>query len=70
MSFIGEEAAIVSCEKLPISNFVVCELLEVSFQEQYQAEDTGMLYLYPIDDQKFCLQLYFKASADNAPLEQ
>jgi len=68
MSFIGEDATMVNRERMDVNNFIVCELLEVCIPENGQPEDTGMLYLYPIDDNKYCLQLYFHVQPDNMPV--
>ena len=57
--FIGSEARVLSKKQLAINNYIHAEWLEVSFPDDSVAEDTGMLYLYPIDDHKFCLQLCF-----------
>jgi AraC-like DNA-binding protein len=59
MSFIGADATVVNRELIEVNNFIVGEALEVSVPESGLPEDTGMLYLYPIDDNKYCLQLYF-----------
>ena len=49
---------------MPVNGCIVCELLDVVVPGNSSPEDTGMLYLYPVDDQKFCLQLYFKVFSD------
>lgn len=57
--FIGEEVRIVSSGALPIGNYVKAEWQDVCLPENSQQEDRGMLYLFPIDDNKFCLQLCY-----------
>ena len=68
--FIGEEANKVSLQRTAISNFIEAEWLDVSLPDDNLPEDTGMLYLFPIDDGKFCLQLFYiqyvQSSAINA----
>jgi AraC-like DNA-binding protein len=68
--FLGEETRIVSSGNIPVNNFVQAEWLEVTLTEDHQQEDQGMLYLFPIDDNRFCLQLcymqYEETSAVNA----
>src|ERR1039458_7717807 len=65
-SFLGEEASVISCEKLSVNNFIICEMLEVCMPESNQPEDMGRLYLYPVDDNKFCLQLYFQLYSETS----
>lgn len=58
--FLGEEARIVSSSHLSVSNFIQAERMEVNLADNdNQQEDTGMLYLFPFDDSKFCLQLCY-----------
>jgi len=54
----------MSRECLRISNFIQAELLEVCLPEDTRPEDQGMLYLFPLDDHQFCLQLCFIAYAE------
>jgi AraC-like DNA-binding protein len=62
--FIGHDARIVNRQQVTVSNFIEAEWLEVSMPGEVQPEDTGMLYLFPIDDNKFCLQLCYLQYAD------
>ncbi len=64
MSFLGEEAVLQDRQKLAVNNSVICEILEVVMPEGGASEDAGMLYLYPIEDNQFCLQLYFRLGPD------
>ncbi len=66
MNFLGEGAILLDRKKLAVNNSVICEILEVSMPETEVNDDTGMLCLYPIDDNQFCLQLYFRLSPDEA----
>ena len=66
--FLGEEARIVNSETLSVSNFIQAERLEVFLPEDNQPEDTGLLYLFPIDDNKFCLQLCFLQYSDTSSM--
>lgn len=56
--FLGADATIISIDKVPVNNFIVGEIIQLMVDD-HTPEDRGMLYLYPIDDNKFCLQLYF-----------
>jgi AraC-like DNA-binding protein len=62
--FLGEEARVINSQAVAINNFVRAEWLEVALPENEQPEDTGTLYLFPIDDNKFCLQLCFLQYAE------
>jgi len=68
--FMGEDARVLNREVLSITNYIQAEWLIVSLPEDTVAEDEGRLYLFPIDDRKFCLQLcylqYEDASSTNA----
>jgi AraC-like DNA-binding protein len=64
--FLGEDARVIRRGSIPVNNFIKAERLEVSLPEDAQPEDTGMLYLFPIDDNKFCMQLCFMQYADTS----
>jgi AraC-like DNA-binding protein len=70
--FLGESARIINRESLKINNSILVELLEVSLPEENLPEDQGVLYLFPIEDNRFCLQLCFlqypDGPSDNASL--
>ena len=57
--FMGENTQVLSREQAAISNNIQVEWLSVSLPEDDEREEQGMLYLFPIDDHKFCLQLCF-----------
>jgi AraC-like DNA-binding protein len=57
--FIGEDALVVNSETLLISNYIHAEWSEVSQPEDNVQEDQGMLYLFPIDQNQYSLQLCF-----------
>ncbi len=51
---------------MPVSNFIKAEFLLVSYSESEMPEETGRLFLFPIEDHKFCLQLaYLVEDEDN-----
>ncbi len=62
--FIGEDARVVRSGPLHINNFIEAQHLQVSMPAGNLPEDTGMLYLFPVDDYKFCMQLCFLQYAD------
>jgi len=57
--FMGPEALVRTRETLAINNYIQAEWLEVLLPEDNIAEDEGKMYLFPIDDHKFCLQLCY-----------
>ncbi len=63
--FLGAEASVINIEHLRVNNFIHAEWLEVCLCEENQ-EDRGMLFLFPIDDNKFSLQLYFLQYAEGS----
>jgi len=67
--FVGAEARVVRSQALPVNNSIEAVRQEVSLPENSQPEDTGMLYLFPIDDNKFCLQLCFLQYTDTSSVD-
>jgi AraC-like DNA-binding protein len=63
---LGEDAIVVSSETAAINNFISAEWLEICIPEQNKDEGQGMLYLFPIDDHRFCLQLCFLQMEEGA----
>lgn len=66
--FPGSNARAVNAQAIAISNTITVERIEVVLQGDEPAEDRGMLYLYPIGDGQYCLQLCYLQYAD-APEE-
>lgn len=64
--FLGEGADIADMSAAALSNTISAEWLEVIMPERNSPEDNGALYLYPIADNKFCLQLCFLTYNDGA----
>ena len=64
--FMGEDARVLNREVSQVNNFVAAEWIEVSLPEDTIAEDEGKLYLFPIDNNKFCLQLCYLQYEDNS----
>ena len=62
--FLGKQSSIVNRTQLTISNYIKAEWLEVCFPENELPEEQGRLYLFPVDDAKFCLQLFFLQHAE------
>ena len=64
--FIGEETRVISSGTLPIGNHVKAEWRDVYLPDDGGQEHRGMLYLFPIDDNKFCLQLCYLQDDDTS----
>ncbi len=67
--FMGEEARVLNREELAVNNYIQAEWLTVSLPEDDEREEQGMLYLFPIDDNKFCLQLCYLQYATSTATE-
>jgi len=69
-AFGAMEFRVHSSNQLAINNCILAEWHEVSLPEDEQPEDKGVLSLFPVDDNKFCLELsylqYAEASSTNA----
>src|SRR6185312_480733 len=50
---------------MSVNNYIKAEWLEVAFPENEMPEDQGRLHLFPIDDNKFCLQLMYLQEVAN-----
>lgn len=61
---VGEDARIVSTEHIAVSNFIQAEWLEVRLPEDDQPEEQGRIHLFPVDDERQCLQLYYLQYAE------
>lgn len=57
--FLGEEARVINDTVLDINNCIKAEWFDVMFDSPESPEERGHLYLFPIDDGKFCLQLFY-----------
>lgn len=65
--FIGPEASILSSSKVEISQSIIAEIIEVQTPHEQRPEDQGALYLFPIEDARFCLQLcYLQYTTDSS----
>lgn len=63
--FANGDAAVLRQYRIPVSNAIEAEWMEVSFQNQSAPDETGKLYLYPIDDAKYSLELYYLRHEDS-----
>lgn len=57
--FLGEDVQVITREQEQISNFVYAEYLEIDTQGERFLEESGKLFLYPIDDVQFNLHLLY-----------
>jgi len=58
-SLLGDNAETVSRSAIPVNRYINAEWLQVAYPETEMPEDSGRLHLFPIDDNKFCLQLAY-----------
>jgi len=63
--FLGENIQVATHEQMSVNNYIKAEWLEVAFPENEMPEDQGRLHLFPIDDNKFCLQLMYLQEVAN-----
>jgi len=63
--FLGDQARILHGSDVAVSNNINMQWLEVWLPENNQPEEQGRLYLYPIDENRFCMQLFYLQQADN-----
>lgn len=70
--FLNATGRVINSEQIEVSNFVTAERINVLINEESIPEDRGMLYLYPIGDNQYCLQLcyleYSETSDDEATI--
>jgi len=68
--FLNAGGRVVNTEEIEVSTFVSAQRIDVLLNEESIPEDRGMLYLYPIGDNQYCLQLcyleYSETSDDEA----
>lgn len=62
--FPGSNARMLHTEVITINNCITAERIEILLQGEEPAEDRGGLFLYPIDNNKYCLQLCYLQYAD------
>lgn len=68
--FAGAGSRVINTVEVEVSSVVLVECVEVLLPEDEVPEDRGMLYLYPIGENRFCLHLcyleYLESSDDRA----
>ena len=64
--FIGSGASVLGSSALAVNNSIQCELREIALPENENGEDKGMLYLFPIDDNKYCLELCYLVHSETS----
>ncbi len=60
----GLEFSVLTSKRESISNCIEAEWCNVSLQEIDQPEDKGLLSLYPVDDDQYCLELCYLQYAE------
>ncbi|MEI8278626.1 MAG: AraC family transcriptional regulator [Bacteroidota bacterium] len=65
---LGEYASIMTRERLAVNEFVHVEWQQVNFSDNKIPEEHARLLLFPIDDNKFCLQIAYIQPAEDEEL--
>ncbi len=65
-NFLGADARKGLAEQIKISEHIHATWVDVAFPEDDQPEEHGKLYVYPIDDKNFSLQLCYLTYSDTA----
>ena len=63
--FLGGEARILKGSDMQVSNCITMQWLDVWLPGNDLPEEQGRLYLYPSEEGRFCLQLFYLQQADN-----
>ncbi len=64
--FIGADTRIMGINDVVVNNYIQVQYLDVAYLNNNEPDEIGKLYLFPIDNGKFCLQLCYLLFADNA----
>lgn len=56
---LGQQVQVLSRTPLSVNNFIRAEYIEVSYPESTWPEDHARLNLFPIADERFCVQLMY-----------
>jgi AraC-like DNA-binding protein len=64
INFPGGGVRVVNTATLPVNNFVVAERREIILQDSEPSDEQGILYLYPIEDNSYCLELHYLQYGD------
>lgn len=64
--FIGKEVRVLSRKSTSVNNCIQSDWASVTGSAENITDDRGMLYLFPIEDGRFCLQLCFWQSDDSS----
>ncbi len=64
--FIGKEVRVLSRKSTSVNNFIQSDWASVTGSAESISDDRGMLYLFPIEDGRFCLQLCFWQSDESS----
>ncbi len=64
--FLGQDATILSGNEIAISNNVHAQRFKVSFEGAELPEEQGRLFLFPVDEARYSLQLCYLIYGDDA----
>lgn len=62
--FLGEEARVLQGTDIPVNNHVQVRMMDVLLPATQLPEDEGRLYLFPVDDAAFALELFYVKQTD------
>jgi AraC-like DNA-binding protein len=57
--FLGQQAQVFDRRQFRINQVIHADVLEIAFTESTLPEEHACLYLFPIDDHQYCLQLLY-----------
>jgi len=57
--FLGQQAQVFDRRQFRINHAIHADILEIAFTENTLPEEHACLYLFPIDDHQYCLQLLY-----------
>ncbi len=57
--FLGQDAQVIQRDVLLVSQIIHVEQMEIGFADRHLPEEHGRLYLFPIDDHQFSVQLLY-----------
>ncbi len=63
--FLGPDAAILTGNEIPVNNNVRAQRFEVSFEGAELPDEQGRLFVFPVDEGRYSLQLCYLIYADD-----
>ncbi|XZF13198.1 helix-turn-helix domain-containing protein [Chitinophagaceae bacterium MMS25-I14] len=57
--FLGQQAQVLHRGQVAVNNAIHADFMDIAFSENTLPEEHANLYLFPVDDNQFCLQLFY-----------